>query len=630
MNVMNALCQAYKYLEKYPFDYENGNLSDVLLPISHTYQNTEIEITINPEGNLVAASVVGKNDREIIIPCTSESASRTGSRAVPNPLVDKLSYLAGDYLDFYPSDKKEIVAELHDMYMENLHKWNSSQYAHPKIKLIEQYLAKNQLCRDLVKFKILEVDETGTVKKYDKAFVRFTVLNNTMSGEETENNTMSGKEAEHTWRNKFIYDSWIDYYASQKANDEKVLSYVSGTYDAKAGKAPKRIRNAADNAKIISSNDTQGFTYLGRFKSADDAASIGYEDMQHMHNALRYLIKKQGFSIGMLSIVAWETNNMDIPNLIDNSLGILGEDDLSEIVTNEAFAKKLELATKGYKQKLEPNSEVNIIGLNSFDLKGRMSISYYDSVSGSDYVDHIMKWHRDCSWMMTYFSNKRKCHSISAPTALEIARVMHASQGMKDTSPLIYNTVSRIISTIIKGGRIPQDIVKTCVCKISNRNSFKNDMEYAHALEIVCAIVKKYRKDYRGEVLEMSLDRNKTDRSYLYGRLLAVAQKAEEGAMWAKGTPLNHPTSAENLRYMFSRNPERMWPIIHEKITPYLNILKKNHIHKYEDELMEIHALLNTDCKGKGILNELYLIGYYCELMELNKTNVNSTSSNGV
>lgn len=60
---------------------------------------------------------------------------------------------------------------------------------------------------------------------------------------------MTGEEAEHTWRNKSIYDSWIDYYASQKANDEKVLSYVSGTYDAKAGKAPKRIRNAADNAK---------------------------------------------------------------------------------------------------------------------------------------------------------------------------------------------------------------------------------------------------------------------------------------------------------------------------------------------------------------------------------------------
>lgn len=613
MNVMNALCQAYKHLEKYPFDYENGDLSDVLLPISHTYQNTEIEITINQEGNLVAASVVGKKDREIIIPCTSESASRTGSRPTPNPLVDKLSYLAGDYLDFFLSDKKEIVTELHAEYMENLHKWNSSQYAHPKVLLIEQYLTKNQLCSDLVKFKVLETDETGKIKKFDKAFVRFIVLNNTMSSEESE----------YTWRNKSIYNSWIDYYASQKINGEKVLSYVSGKYDAKAGKAPKRIRNAADNAKIISSNDTQGFTYLGRFNSADDAASIGYEDMQHMHNALRYLIKKQGFSIGMLSIVAWENNNLDIPSPIDNSLGILEEDDLSEIVTNEAFAKKLEFAAKGYKQKLDPNSEVNIIGLNSFDLKGRMSISYYDSVSGSDYVDNIMKWHRDCSWMMTFFSNKRKCHSMSAPTALEIAKVMHASQGMKDSSPLIYNTVNRIIPIIIKGGRIPQDIVKTCVRKVSNRNSFKDDFEYGHALEIVCALGKKYRKDYMGEEIEMSLDRNKTDRSYLYGRLLAVAQKAEEVAMWVKGTPLNHPTSAENLRYMFSRNPERMWTVIHEKITPYLNILKKNHIHKYEDELMEIHALINTDCRERGVLNELYLIGYYCELMELNKKEKN-------
>lgn len=613
MNVMNALCQAYEHLEKYPFDYENEDLSDVLLPISHTYQNTEIEITINQEGNLVAASVVGKNDREIIIPCTSESASRTGIRPTPNPLVDKLSYLAGDYLDFFLSDKKEIITELHAEYMENIHKWNSSQYAHPKVMLIEQYLVKNQLCNDLVKFKVLETDETGKIKKFDKAFVRFIVLNNTMSSEESE----------YTWRNKSIYNSWIDYYASQKINGEQVLSYVSGKYDAKAGKAPKRIRNAADNAKIISSNDTQGFTYLGRFNSADDAASIGYEDMQHMHNALRYLIKKQGFSIGMLSIVAWENNNLDIPSPIDNSLGILEEDDLSEIVTNEAFAKKLEFAAKGYKQKLDPNSEVNIIGLNSFDLKGRMSISYYDSVSGSDYVDNIMKWHRDCSWMMTFFSNKRKCHSMSAPTALEIAKVMHASQGMKDSSPLIYNTVNRIIPIIIKGGRIPQDIVKTCVRKVSNRNSFKDDFEYGHALEIVCALGKKYRKDYMGEEIEMSLDRNKTDRSYLYGRLLAVAQKAEEVAMWVKGTPLNHPTSAENLRYMFSRNPERMWTVIHEKITPYLNILKKNHIHKYEDELMEIHALINTDCRERGVLNELYLIGYYCELMELNKKEKN-------
>ena len=56
-----------------------------------------------------------------------------------------------------------------------------------------------------------------------------------------------------------------------------------------ATKHPKRNTRRADGAKLISSNDTSGFTFRGRFENAEEACGVGFEVTQKAHNALRWL-----------------------------------------------------------------------------------------------------------------------------------------------------------------------------------------------------------------------------------------------------------------------------------------------------------------------------------------------------
>jgi CRISPR-associated protein Csd1 len=57
----------------------------------------------------------------------------------------------------------------------------------------------------------------------------------------------------------------------------------------------------------------KNFTYRGRFKTKDkdsgynEAMSIGYETSQKIHNALKWIIRRQGYVRGGLCIVTWES-----------------------------------------------------------------------------------------------------------------------------------------------------------------------------------------------------------------------------------------------------------------------------------------------------------------------------------
>src|SRR5690606_38999353 len=67
-----------------------------LLPISHTTQTAHIEVLVTEEGEFHSASILGKKGEITLIPCTEDSASRSGTKIAPYPLHNKLSYVAGD------------------------------------------------------------------------------------------------------------------------------------------------------------------------------------------------------------------------------------------------------------------------------------------------------------------------------------------------------------------------------------------------------------------------------------------------------------------------------------------------------------------------------------------------------
>ena len=92
------------------------NNQAVLLPISHSTFNAQIEVTIDEDGNFRGAKKLDKGkDVVTIIPVTEDSASR-GNGNFPHALCDKLCYIAGDYTFYTDDDKREYF----DTYIKQL------------------------------------------------------------------------------------------------------------------------------------------------------------------------------------------------------------------------------------------------------------------------------------------------------------------------------------------------------------------------------------------------------------------------------------------------------------------------------------------------------------------------------
>ena len=118
------------------------NDQPVLLPLSHSTFNAQIEVTLDEEGNFIGSKKLDKGpDVVTIIPVTEDSAAR-GNGNFPHPLCDKLCYVAGDYV-LYTGDQKK--KEYYEAYMEQLQDWAESEDTHPMVQTIWKYLQKGSL-----------------------------------------------------------------------------------------------------------------------------------------------------------------------------------------------------------------------------------------------------------------------------------------------------------------------------------------------------------------------------------------------------------------------------------------------------------------------------------------------------
>ena len=290
----------------------------MLLPISHTTQTAHIEITVLRDGTFHMAKVLDKVNT--ILPFTEESGSRAGQNYVPHVLHDKLMFVAGDYKKYVQADDKKSTA--YDTYIKQLAAWCDSSYSHPHIESIYQYVKKGTLIEDLVREKILYTGDNGLLLSkwsgeasekpkiftvltgdQDSAFVRFTVH-------------VPGEVTEPIWRNQEIFNAFINYYNTKlKDND---ICYVLGKQAPKVERHPNKLRNSGDKAKLISANDSSGFTYRGRFTTSLEVANISYEVSQKAHNALKWLIERQGRTVDGRVFLVWGAKNLDMPLMTEN------------------------------------------------------------------------------------------------------------------------------------------------------------------------------------------------------------------------------------------------------------------------------------------------------------------------
>lgn len=596
-----------------------------LMPISHTTQQAQIEIVINAIGTFKRAAVLEKSQGTTLIPCTEASSGRTGSKPVNHPLCDKLQYIAKDFLDFGGEVTSGFSKEPevpHRDYFVTLRSWADSAWQHPKLTAIVSYVEKGTVIEDLAQAGILPVRDGKLIKSWDNeqtpAPAIFKVIQNTQRPEDAfirwRVESAPDDPLSATWQDQALIASWIAYY--QHTQSLFGICAVTGQEDSLAIQHPAKLRHAGDKAKLISANDSSGFTFRGRFLEAEEAVSVGFDVTQKAHNALRWLLAHQGYRKGDQAIVSWAVSGVPLPDPVRNSFDLLQLDtsDIAEcttsISTDQHFALRLRKAIAGYGSKLDPKEDVVVLGLDSAT-PGRMAITFYRELKGSDFLSRIETWHTRYAWHQNY---SKEAHFIGAPAPPDIAE---AAYGRRLDDKLKSAVVERLLPCIIDGGRVPLDLVQCVTRRAANRVGLDR-WEWEKVLGIACGLFKGYHTERN---YQMTLELDRKSRDYLYGRLLAIADSIEGYALSSADEGKKRETTAGRLMQRFADRPFSTWRTIELALKPYearmqagsdrsvATLIKRR---KLLDEVMSTLDSLGDRTSDAPLTGE-FLLGYHSQ-----------------
>jgi len=647
MSWMEKLYQTYEaavLLDEPPPSDDDKKKYSPLVPISHTQQNAHINITLDGAGNFIKAVVLEKS--QVILPATEKSAGRTSGEE-PHPLADKLQYVAQDYGN-YGGKKKPYFNSYHDL----LKNWCDSKYAHPKVQAVLKYIEKGTVIKDLVAANIAYVDadnvlltqwhsDNGEAPALFKQLPKDKGVLDQGSALVCWSVELANDPALDTWKDNSIQQSWIDYDSS--TNTEQGLCYITGTQQVLASNHPKKIRHPGDGAKLISANDSGGYTYRGKFLDDKQANGIGFTVTQKAHNALSWLIQKQGYKNGDQVYVSWAVSGKDIPEpLADLTEQFDEEADFSEVEESQertetaldystdlgaAYALKLKKYIAGYAAKLDETDQIIIMGLDSAT-PGRMGILYYRELLSHDFLKRLKNWHSEFAWYQRHTQEipndtgkkpkTKVIYPISSPIPRDIAK---AAYGENVTDNLKKKVIERLMPCIVDGYPFPFDLVQSCVRKATNRVAYANDEQWLWEknLGITCALFKGYWARYptheKRRFYTMALDRNYHARDYLYGRLLAVAERIEEIALSAAEE--NRSTNAARLMQRFADHPAKTWLLIYKALDPYMQRLQVSRTSFLNNQREELETIISAfsidDFNNNAPLSGEFLLGYYCQ-----------------
>ncbi|HHT15542.1 MAG TPA: type I-C CRISPR-associated protein Cas8c/Csd1 [Clostridiales bacterium] len=542
-----------------------------LAPIAHWLTAPNIDITIDLEGNFLSVNQVDtKTKGKFIFPVTESSLGRT-SGISPHPLCDQLDY----FLDSCPKKRQP--------YMDQLFAWEQSSYTHPIIQAVYKYLQKNTIEQDLL----------SLTKKYTgKDMVRWIVY---------------GVDEPCCWKNHELFESYIHYIQSEKT--EKSLCMLTGDLSRPAEQHSKGIVAMHGNAKLISANDTSNYTFRGRFKSGDEALSISYLASQKAHNAIKYLTDNHSINIGKRFFVCWNPQGDEVPQ---PSLPFLTPSE--PILTMTDYSNALSKKLFGWTNTFDFSS-IAVVAVFDAATNGRLSVTYYSELQATDFAERLCYWDETCAWW-----NGR--YGIQSPALRKMAQIVFGTYRERDNMgwfecddnvlKVLKQQLQRLLVCRIEKALFPYDIVQALVFRCERLYLYSRNIR-EDLLFVTCAAIRKYYYDHKKEVIQLSLDPEKKDRSYQYGRLLALMEKAERDTY--DGDEGREPNAMRLLPIFTQRPLYATKSIIEQLKKAYFPQLRPPLRIWYDRQIGEIFTILDSlNTPGYDApLNEQYLIGYYLQ-----------------
>ena len=580
---MGLMAQAYNTYCAMEKQYVGvyGEAKEPLVPVSHQIAKAGLEITLDSEGNLLDARQVDPKEATTIIPVTEQSAGRTGDTCCAHPLCDQLRFFSPRYPAKY------------EAYLTQLHRWEGSPYSHPKLSAIAGYVEKGSILEDMSRLGLISLDEKGMPTK-EKLLVRWRVE----AG--TEGNVAA------CWQDRTLFQAFIDYYAAGQKSDP-VYCMVSGKNALPANQHPKKIINICANAKLISANDTSGFTYRGRFQTDAQAMTMSYEASQKIHSALHWLSANQGVTIGGRTFLCWNPQGIEIPKPQATFL----RGNTANQVKYSDYRKALSETLRGWKETIPADAGAVIAAFDAAT-SGRLALTYYSELPASDFLERLHNWDALCCW-------NRDPFGIQAPSLYQIAncafgtvRTSGNQTKLESDDRILRQQVQRLLSCRVDKGKMPADIARAAAAKASNLQIMDTQLRET-VLSTACAVLRKYYYDWDREEWNMSLEPEKKDISYQYGRLLAVFEKIEQDTY---DKDEQREPNAIRMQSVFAKRPRYASRILWEQMKKaYYPRLKPWNRVKYDRLIGEIIEQISNlpQAEHEEALKDTYLFGYYLQ-----------------
>jgi CRISPR-associated protein Csd1 len=609
MTVMSDLVAVYNQNESRAGVFDDRGLT--LVPVAHNEINVQLELSLDLDGNFLAARLLAKDVQKTVVPATSKSANRTRKPAA-YPLADKLIYVAGDFADTLKGKERDKAIEKHQLYVKELSAW--SKNASTEIKAVYTYVMKNNMMSNLLSGSEIQDDAVRKKILNGDWFVRFVVAGVAL------------------YREKRFFDEWTTYYLNKMASNPDAsfgIDYVTGERVLTTNTVEDGISARDNKAKLVSANDDTAYTYRGLFYG-DEFYQLGYVTAQKAMHALGWLIKRQGVYVDNRAFVFWGKAGADsaavsVLSKMFNQLDGVPQT-LKDSVTNaEAERTTTDTATavaSNYRQmlvgKLAEVDDDDLITIAVLDAAtiGRMAVVYYTQLSGSRFKSNVSTW-GDFARTTRYFGQKR---NELTPSFYQIVQLAYqVGSNSSRFKSMAKRAMLNLMTAVVNGTPVQDDLYAAAFRHVTRPTSYTdskssgfdgkrwwNDVYNFAALEHYRARKEK----------QMSEEDVKNDRSYLFGQLLAIADDMENLVVsrqrMRNANVSDRQTTALRYYKNFTEAPVTYWMRIKNAIMDsYSKHLSGYMRGKYLDKMTSIERRIGAFSDKQNVpLSGLFINGF--------------------
>lgn len=600
MSLLTALLDSYDYALENDMVGKPDHFGNILLPMYYNSMKSNgkniIELLLSKESVLLEARVLPEGET-IQFPVTEDSVARS-SGVAPHPLVDSASYVIQD------GEKRSTA------YMEQMENWLAYD-ANDYVKIIRDFLKKPGML-DTVKKKLKdsEEDEEKKSKKsapsidFEKVFFTFSIENY-----EGMKNVSVSEDAALQGR----YKAYVEYLNANDPEKEKITCNLSGKEDYLCIKHQPLM----GTARLVSQITANDENYRGRFTTADQSIKIGMETSQKIHLMAKYLLSGQGTRRWLgeqANMVSWfsddlsnaaefnPTKSAEVASSVKNRLLALKQEksDASRIA-DEMTEDIVKSFTSG--KRMFSDDATYYIAIFDKISNGRVAAKYFRSLSASRLKENLVAWQEKYHWWG--FSNENRDKEFTpSPRRMVLAAYGVERDGFLEISKndFLKNQYQNIVTALVEGRAVPRNFEKALAVNIRHRQNY--DKTWMEVLFCALAVLKD-----KGGIKDAMLNRENTDRSYLFGRLLASFEYLEKST-FSKGD--ERSTNAEKMWTSYTNHPATMMLRLRNLMIPYERKLERS------DEALKRMAYFNAMREIREATNMLHEC-YDMDSVEVNR-----------